>query len=172
MTRTRLYADKVLRNTTRIQRWFRACMARDLMTRMRRESGALNLQRVFRGHTGRLLFTFRKETLAATVVQRCVRGHGGRFSARVEIEKLKVAKQKREQRAALMFQGLYRSHRVRQSINRRRAALNLARKIRMANRVQRAFRGYLGRVRFRVHLHLRQMDVYSIGRSLMSCVYL
>lgn len=161
MTRTRLYADKVLRNTTRIQRWFRACMARDLMTRMRRESGALNLQRVFRGHVGRLLFTFRKETLAATAVQRCVRGHGGRLSARVEIEKLAIAKQKRMERAALMFQGLYRGHRVRRFIAKRRAALYLARKIRMANRVQRAFRGYRGRVRYRVHLHLRKMDVFS-----------
>lgn len=161
LTRKRLFAEKMLRNTTRIQRWFRACMARDLMTRMRRAAGALSLQRVFRGHIGRVLFSFRKETLAATAVQRCVRGHAGRLSARVEIEKLAVAKQKRMQRAALMFQALYRGHRQRKWINKRRAALNLARRIRMANRVQRTFRGYLGRVRYHVHLNLRKMDVYS-----------
>jgi hypothetical protein len=143
-TRRRLFAEKKLRNTIKIQRWFRACLARDLMMRMRREGGALLLQRVFRGHVGRVLFTFRKETLAANAVQRCVRGHAGRLSARDEIAKLAAAKQKRMQRAALMFQALYRGHRMRMWIKKRRPALNLARRIRMSLRVQRAFRGYRG----------------------------
>ena len=56
-TRKRLFKEKMLRNSTRIQRWFRACMARDLMTRMRREGGAVAVQRVYRGHLGRVLFT-------------------------------------------------------------------------------------------------------------------
>jgi hypothetical protein len=59
-TRRRLFAEKKLRNTIKIQRWFRACLARDLMMRMRREGGALLLQRVFRGHLGRVLFNRNK----------------------------------------------------------------------------------------------------------------
>ena len=66
-------------------------------------------------------------------------------------------------RAAIMFQGLYRAHKCRRWIARRRAALNLARCIRMANRVQRTFRGYRGRVRYRVLLHLQRIDAYAVA---------
>uniref|UniRef100_A0A6U6CC63 Myosin motor domain-containing protein n=1 Tax=Guillardia theta TaxID=55529 RepID=A0A6U6CC63_GUITH len=160
-TRKRLKAEKRKNCARKIQRWFRACITRDIMFRMKREQGATCLQRVYRGHLGRKSWRFRQQTLAANAVQRCVRGHEGRKSARAEMQRLAIARQKRMERAALKFQAIYRGFTCRKWIRRRMPALVLARRIRMVLRLQRAFRGYRGRLAYRMALQLQQMDVKS-----------
>mmetsp|Transcript_34779 Transcript_34779/g.78559 ORF Transcript_34779/g.78559 Transcript_34779/m.78559 type:complete len:639 (+) Transcript_34779:641-2557(+) len=160
-TRKRVKAERRWTCARKIQRWFRACVTRDIMFRMKREQGANCLQRVYRGHLGRKSWRFRQQTLAANAIQRCVKGHEGRKSALAEMQRLAIARQKRMGRAAVKFQAIYRGFTCRKWIKRRMPALVLARRIRMVLRLQRAFRGYRGRLAFRMAMQLQEMDSKS-----------
>lgn len=62
-----------------------------------------------------------------------------------------------------MIQSVARSYMCRRVLKRRYPSLRLARRIRMAVRLQRTYRGYRGRVRFRVHGQLKLVDVYNLS---------
>ena len=59
LTRRKLWLEKKEAMCKKIQKWYRACMARDLLNKMRREIGSSTLQRVYRGHLGRREYKFR-----------------------------------------------------------------------------------------------------------------
>lgn len=94
-TRRRLWLEKKEKMCSKIQKWYRACLARDLLNKMRREMGTKTLQRVYRGHMGRREYKFRRETRAAGKIQRVTRGHNGRKSAQAEMERLSEIKERR-----------------------------------------------------------------------------
>lgn len=62
-----------------------------------------------------------------------------------------------------MIQSVARGWISRKSLKRRYPSLRLARCIRMALRLQRTYRGYKGRVRFRVHGQLKLVDEYNLA---------
>ena len=163
-----------LQNAARIiQSAFRCYLARYRVSFIRRSRAALNIQRYFRGWMGRCVFIERARLLwAVQMVQMYWRGYSARkkhwyirleITAAVSIQKtfrgllgrIRVKAIKKTQcRAACVIQALYRRMRARSDVFRMR--LNKY----MAIRIQRVYRGRLGRKKATAEL-----DKYIFSRS-------